>query len=158
MLPSGKQPEPCQGLDAATNGGEPGRGSADEECVPQAVGMQAHPLDGGATWLQIATWDWLRPLMKLSLVRQLETADVWPLPKRDRSAVQLSQFREALAHLGGSAPVWRVLIRLHWKRWALAGMMYAFWCVSTGLQPFLIRGIVAFMKVGFGRHTCWLRC
>lgn len=49
----------------------------------------------------------------------------------------------------GSAPfsLFRVFVRLFWRRWTVGGLLYMVWCVSAAVQPFIVRHLVEFLKV-----------
>jgi len=131
---------------------EPGAPAGPPDTVPAGFGKQPHPMDAASAWSQL-TWDWLRPLMHLSMRRQMHAADIWPLPRDEAAHIQLVLYRQVRLRLGDSVPLWRVMAHLHWRRWAWAGVLYVVWCFSAGLQPFIVRAIVAFMAV---RCACML--
>ena len=99
-----------------------------------------HPLES-AGWLSHVTWSWLYKLMSKGLEQPLTDGDVWDLPQCHRAENLRKRFDE-LKVSPSQAPLFWVLRTMFWRRWAVAGLMYIGWCISAGLQPFLVAAFV----------------
>jgi len=63
---------------------ERARESDNEDVVPASSGASRSPLDAANLWARL-TFAWLAPLLQLGQTRQLQQADVPPLPQGDDS-------------------------------------------------------------------------
>jgi len=80
---------------------ERARESDNEDVVPASSGASRSPLDAANLWARL-TFAWLAPLLQLGQTRQLQQADVPPLPQGDDSQAVSRAFDEAWTRVGPS--------------------------------------------------------
>ena len=97
--------------------------------------------------LALISRSWLFGLLRLATKKQLDDNDVPDLPHADQ-AEALERRYDALVEANDNRPVpiAFVLRTLFWPRWVAAGVLYAGWCVSAGVTPWLVAAIVRHLE------------
>ena len=112
---------------------------------------ELHPLET-ASWWSMLSWSWLYGMLAHGVHHPLKEDDVWSLPKSHRAASVRERF-DSLGVRPEACSLVHVMRSLFWRRWVLAGFLYVCWCISAGIQPFLVAAFINHLETEEGSQA-----
>jgi len=98
-----------------------------------------------ASFLSRLTFSWLNPLISIGFKRILEKTDVPQTPTYLEASSDASEFNAAWdgeKEKRANVSIWKVLVRLHWKRCLASTTLYAVNMATVFVDPQLLRLII----------------